>query len=276
MRYSFDTDRTQVELPTREGSEEHLDILTEKRTMENQHDQDLYEEKPQPQGIFSASQRHQQTNEDDSSSSNEEKDLEQGDYDPDEAEKAEELRRQKEEMAKDPNLVEWDGLDDPGNPMNWKTSKKWTVTIMLGFMTFCVTFASSVFSNATVPTAEEFGVSTEVTTLGTSLFVLGFGVGPLVWGPGSELFGRKLPLFFGYACFAIFQCVHTFFFNCLADGDAFLISMPAMLTLSFPLEFQLPLRLTFKQSWSAVSLVEPLHLRHLRLLVEHWPTSGGP
>ena len=69
----------------------------------------------------------------------------------------------------------------------------------------CVTFSSSVFSTATVPVAEEFGVSTEVTTLGTSLFVLGFAVGPLIWGPGSEAFGRKLPLFFGYAIFAIFQ-----------------------------------------------------------------------
>jgi hypothetical protein len=214
MRYSSDTDRTQVELPTREGSEEHLDTLTEKRTMENQQDQNLYDDKPQPQGIFLAPDRLQQRTIDDSSSSNEENDLEQGDYDPDEQEKAEEVRRQREEMTKDPNLVEWDGLDDPGNPMNWKTSKKWIVTIMLGFMTFCVTFASSVFSNATVPTAEEFGVSTEVTTLGTSLFVLGFGVGPLVWGPGSELFGRKLPLFFGYACFAIFQYVYIFSSGC--------------------------------------------------------------
>jgi hypothetical protein len=58
--------------------------------------------------------------------------------------------------------------------------KKWIVTLALGMMTFCVTFSSSVYSNATVPTAELFGVSTEVTTLGTSLFVLGFGVGPLV------------------------------------------------------------------------------------------------
>jgi DHA1 family multidrug resistance protein-like MFS transporter len=48
-------------------------------------------------------------------------------------------------------------------------------------------------------------VSTEVTTLGTSLFVLGFSVGPLIWGPFSEVFGRKLPLFIGFTLFAIFQ-----------------------------------------------------------------------
>lgn len=82
--------------------------------------------------------------------------------------------------AKDPNLIVWDRPDDPENPMNWTKTKKWTTTIMLGIMTFCVTFASSVFSNATEPTAKEFGVSTEVTTLGTSLFVVGFALGPLV------------------------------------------------------------------------------------------------
>lgn len=82
--------------------------------------------------------------------------------------------------AKDPNLIEWDGPDDPGNPMNWARSKKWITTVMLGMMTFCVTFASSVFSNATFITAEEYRVSTEVTTLGTSLFVLGFAIGPMV------------------------------------------------------------------------------------------------
>lgn len=33
----------------------------------------------------------------------------------------------------------------------------------------------------------------------------GFAVGPLIWGPLSELYGRKPPLFFGFALFVIFQ-----------------------------------------------------------------------
>lgn len=79
---------------------------------------------------------------------------------------------QRQEQKNDPNLIEWNGPDDPGNPMNWSSSKKWIVTMALAFMTFCITFASSVFSTATQVTAKEYGVSTEVTTLGTSLFVL--------------------------------------------------------------------------------------------------------
>lgn len=108
-------------------------------------------------------------------SGEDENDLEKGDAD--KSKKEEDAKKQEE---KDPNLVEWDGPDDPGNPMNWNRNRRWGITLALGMMTFCVTFASSVFSNATVPVAELYHVSTEVTTLGTSLFVLGFAVGPLV------------------------------------------------------------------------------------------------
>ncbi|KAF2270173.1 MFS general substrate transporter [Lojkania enalia] len=107
--------------------------------------------------------------------------------------------------AKDPNLIEWDGPCDPGNPQNWPRWRKWVVTMILGLITVCITFASSIFSTATMATAAQFDVSSEVMILGTSLFVLGFAVGPPIWGPLSELFGRKYPMFIGFFIFAIFQ-----------------------------------------------------------------------
>lgn len=84
-----------------------------------------------------------------------------------------------EKEEKDPNLVDWDGEDDPGNPMNFPQWKKWMITVVAGLMTFSVTFASSVFSTATTVTSQIFGVSEEVMILGTSLFVLGFAFGRL-------------------------------------------------------------------------------------------------
>lgn len=89
--------------------------------------------------------------------------------------------------------------------MNWPKAKKWRVTLIMGSMTWVITFASSVFSTATVVTAEQYGVSIEVMILGVSLFVLGFAFGPVLWGPLSEVYGRKYPLFFGYFVMAIFQ-----------------------------------------------------------------------
>ncbi|MCJ1392627.1 Citrinin biosynthesis cluster MFS transporter mrr1 [Xylographa bjoerkii] len=109
------------------------------------------------------------------------------------------------EEQKDLYLVTWDGPDDPGNPMNWPLRKKILVTLAFSMTTFVITFSSSVFSTATQVTAIEFGVSEEVMTLGTSLFVLGFAIGPLIWGPFSELYGRTIPLFTGYIIMGILQ-----------------------------------------------------------------------
>ncbi|KAF2144207.1 uncharacterized protein K452DRAFT_223480 [Aplosporella prunicola CBS 121167] len=127
------------------------------------------------------------------------------DVDDIERQKTREEPQQPEKQEKDPNLVEWDGPDDPENPMNWSTKYKWMITILMGMVTFTITFASSVFSTATMVAAQKFNVSTEVMTLGTSLFVLGFAFGPIIWGPFSELYGRKYPLFAGFFIFAIFQ-----------------------------------------------------------------------
>ena len=75
-------------------------------------------------------------------------------------------------LSPETDIVGWDGSDDPDNPENWSTVKKSMVTCFYAALTFCLTFASSVFSTATVVTSKLYGVSTEVMTLGTSLFVL--------------------------------------------------------------------------------------------------------
>src|SRR5438034_4219409 len=51
----------------------------------------------------------------------------------------------------------------------------------------------------------QFHVSTEVVTLGVSLFVLGFAIGPLLWAPLSELYGRQIVFFITYAALTAFN-----------------------------------------------------------------------
>lgn len=77
----------------------------------------------------------------------------------------------------DTKLVTWDGPDDPEKPMNMTMKKKWLIVVATGLMTFCVSFASSVFSTTTFVTAAHFGVSSEVMILGLSLYVVGFALG---------------------------------------------------------------------------------------------------
>ncbi|KAK3073346.1 hypothetical protein LTR53_005142 [Teratosphaeriaceae sp. CCFEE 6253] len=106
---------------------------------------------------------------------------------------------------KDPNLVEFDGPDDPGNPLNWPVRKRIAITLSMGMMTFVVTFSSSIFATALAPVAAEFHIGETTATLGVALFLLGFVLGPICFGPASEVFGRRIPLFAGYAVFALFQ-----------------------------------------------------------------------
>lgn len=48
--------------------------------------------------------------------------------------------------AADPNMVQWDGPDDPENPQNWSTSYKWLLTMVCIIMTVnvCVVFLDSI------------------------------------------------------------------------------------------------------------------------------------
>lgn len=51
----------------------------------------------------------------------------------------------------------------------------------------------------------EFSASDEVVTLGLSLFVLGFALGPLVWAPMSELYGRQVVYLITFGIFTFFN-----------------------------------------------------------------------
>jgi DHA1 family multidrug resistance protein-like MFS transporter len=107
---------------------------------------------------------------------------------------------------KDSNfLVEFEGPSDPGNPKNWTTKRRWAITVSMGLLVFTVTFASSIFSVNIRVVQEKFHTNLITSTLGVALFVLGFVFGPIVFGPMSEVLGRKIPLLAGFALFAIFQ-----------------------------------------------------------------------
>ena len=56
----------------------------------------------------------------------EELDLENGSSEPD---------AKQEEPPKDPNIVDWDGPDDPENPFNWTVKKKLGATMSIALIT---------------------------------------------------------------------------------------------------------------------------------------------
>nr|OQO28070.1 hypothetical protein B0A51_06620 [Rachicladosporium sp. CCFEE 5018] len=101
--------------------------------------------------------------------------------------------------------VTWDE-HDPLNPKNFSLRHKIWITTQLGLLAIAASMGSSIIAPAEPAIAAEFHVSTEVTVLVVSLYVLGFALGPLLWAPLSELFGRKvsmLPAMFVFSLFSI-------------------------------------------------------------------------
>ncbi|TFB04787.1 hypothetical protein CCMA1212_002927 [Trichoderma ghanense] len=94
---------------------------------------------------------------------------------------------------------------DRWNPMTFKDSFKWTITLIQASATLSVSFASSAYSGGVSEIIREFNISSEVAILGVSLFVLGFAIGPLLWAPLSELYGRQKTFFISYMALAAFS-----------------------------------------------------------------------
>ncbi|KAF2759940.1 MFS multidrug transporter [Pseudovirgaria hyperparasitica] len=87
-------------------------------------------------------------------------------------------------------LVTWK-IEDPENPKTWSKARKWYITMVIALTCFVVAFNSAVVTADIAGVSETFTVSEEVALLTITLFVVGFGVGPMVFAPFSEIFGRK-------------------------------------------------------------------------------------
>ncbi|KAK0645235.1 Efflux pump rdc3 [Lasiodiplodia hormozganensis] len=97
--------------------------------------------------------------------------------------------------VQDPNLVDWEGPDDPTNPMNWPKSKRIGHVVMASLTTLFANITSTAFAPAASSLEAEFGVTNNtVAAFTVSIYLMGFAFGPLVIAPLSEHFGR-LPIY---------------------------------------------------------------------------------
>ncbi|EPQ61015.1 MFS general substrate transporter [Gloeophyllum trabeum ATCC 11539] len=95
---------------------------------------------------------------------------------------------------------------DIHNPYNWPLSKSAANAVIVCFLGFLSSLVSSVIVPALPNVKLEFGVTNdEVGTLTTSLFVLGLGVGPFLFAPLSELYGRMFVYRLTMTAFTVLQ-----------------------------------------------------------------------
>ena len=107
-------------------------------------------------------------------------------------------------------LVDWYTTDDPENPQNWTLKKKILATCIIYLYTLAVYIGSSIYTPSETGVMEKWGINITTAELGLALYVLGYGTGPMLWSPLSEIpiIGRNPPYIATFAFFCVL-CVPT-------------------------------------------------------------------
>ena len=83
-----------------------------------------------------------------------------------------------QQEERDQNVVDWDGPDDPENPLNWPAKKKWTIIAALGAVTLITPLASSFFAPGVPQVMRAFQEESNLmATFVVSVYLLGFAIG---------------------------------------------------------------------------------------------------
>lgn len=92
-------------------------------------------------------------------------------------------------------LVDFWSTDDTENPQNWTLTRKSVATLQICMYTLAVYMGSAIYTPSIPGIQIEFGVSITVAELGLALYVLAYGIGPLIFSPISEIpsVGRNPP-----------------------------------------------------------------------------------
>ncbi|KAE9987066.1 hypothetical protein EG328_003848 [Venturia inaequalis] len=98
-----------------------------------------------------------------------------------------------EKAENDPNIVDWDGEDDPMNPLNWTPKKKWIIVGLLSLMTLVTPLASVLFTPAIPEVMKDFkSTNSTLASFVVSVYILGYAFGPMLLAPLSEMYGRTI------------------------------------------------------------------------------------
>jgi DHA1 family multidrug resistance protein-like MFS transporter len=151
-------------------------------------------------------------------------------------------------------LVDWYTTDDAENPQNWSNGKRFIISLIICAYTFVVYTGSAIYTSSEPDVIVKFGITPLDASLPLSLYVLAYGMGPLLWAPLSEIpvIGRSpvyaatmaifviisLPtaLVNNFAGLLVLRFLQGFFGSpCLANGAASMQDMYSLLYLPYAL-----------------------------------------
>ncbi|KAF2181686.1 MFS multidrug transporter [Zopfia rhizophila CBS 207.26] len=94
-------------------------------------------------------------------------------------------------VSGEPQLVTWDGLSDPSNPLNWSQGQKWFTTLLASLGGLVTLMSGAMLAPVLAKISKDLRVSDAEASLTLSVYILAFAFGPMVLAPCSEVFGRR-------------------------------------------------------------------------------------
>lgn len=91
-------------------------------------------------------------------------------------------------------LVTFDKPFDAENPQDWPNRRKWAVTDVLSATGFNRIMVSTIMAPALSTITTELHMNSAESVMALSIYLLATAFGPLVIGPLSEIYGRKIIL----------------------------------------------------------------------------------
>ncbi|KAI1275912.1 major facilitator superfamily domain-containing protein [Xylaria sp. FL0933] len=105
-------------------------------------------------------------------------------------------------------IVDWEGPDDPANPLNWSSARKTWIIMVISAVTFNVSLVPTISAPGVPLLLSEFhSESTALASFVVSAYVVPFAISPLVVAPLSELYGRKVVMNTANFAFLVFTIV---------------------------------------------------------------------
>ncbi|KAI1151254.1 major facilitator superfamily domain-containing protein [Nemania diffusa] len=98
-----------------------------------------------------------------------------------------------EKDSLDDNIVDWNGPDDPENPLRWSKAQKNAHIVIVSLFALVANLAATMFAPGAAQLAQDFHITnTIIQTFTVNIYLLAFSVGPLFLAPLSEIYGRLI------------------------------------------------------------------------------------
>ena len=103
--------------------------------------------------------------------------------------------------------LDWENVNDSGNPFNWNAKTKWTITLLACYVTFIVGINSTSITSAAQEINQTFHISDEYFAISfwpVTAWNVGAALAPMVVLPIMEDFGMRIGYLVTYIVFLVF------------------------------------------------------------------------